>query len=172
MNSQTQIFERRNRSMVPAVVLLLIAGMGVGLGQAPADLENDFSTGMDKWRGDGTLATLEDKNAVCELKKTSKRTQEITHKIELDPEKSYLVSLKVRALPGGEKIKFRMASRSNKGAGFVTIDLEPDGKWLEKSITVKSTAEDRADDKVVALIFHEGEGVIQIDDIKVTEQAR
>jgi hypothetical protein len=57
------------------------------------------------------------------------------------------------------------------GAGFSGSELKPDGVWIDQSFSVKGAEGERLSDRVIAIVFHEGEGVIQIDDIKVVVSA-
>jgi len=148
--------------------MALILGIGlVALADDPKDLNSDFESGLGKWRGDGRLKTDEKGNKVCELKKKGKRTVEITHKIELPGNLAFDIHYKVRAMPGSKNVKLRRAVRNFGGAGFSGGELVADGKWVEQKFVAKAGVGDRKSDRVIALVFLEGEGVVQIDDIRV-----
>jgi len=148
--------------------VVLIFGIGVfALADDPKDLNCDFESGLGKWRGDGRLRTVEGGNKVCELKKKGKRTAEITHKIEIPGKLAFDIHYKVRAIPGSKNVKLRRAVRNAGGAGFSGGELVADGKWVEQKFGVKAGAGDRKSDRIIALVFIEGEGIIQIDDIRV-----
>ncbi len=153
-------------------IMALVLGFGMFVfADEPKDLNCDFENGMDRWRGDGRLREDEKGNRVCMLKKTGTRREEITHKIRLPGNLTFDIHYRVRAMPGGEKVRIRHAVKDLKGgAGFVTKDLVADGKWVEMKFGAKAAEGDRKSDRTVAIIFHEGKGVIEIDDIKVVNR--
>lgn len=148
-------------------MLWLIGLVVVVFADEPQDLNCDFESGMKKWRGDGRLKEDEKGNKVCQLKKRGKRRAEITHKIELPGNLTFDIHYRVRALQGSKNVKVRHSVRNPKGAGFVTKDLEADGKWVNMKFGAKAAEGDRKSDRIIAITFYEGEGIIQIDDIKV-----
>lgn len=151
-----------------AMVFACLLGLGTVVGADEAkDLNCDFESGMGKWRGDGRLRDDEKGNKVCQLKKQGSRRAEITHKIELPGDLAFDIHYRVRAMPGSTKVKVRHSVRNPKGAGFVTRDLKADGQWVDMKFTAKAEEGERKSDRVIAIIFYEGEGLIQIDDIKV-----
>ncbi|MFK5922811.1 MAG: hypothetical protein QM496_11585 [Verrucomicrobiota bacterium] len=133
----------------------------------PKDLNCDFESGMEKWRGDGRLKDDGKGNKVCQLKKKGSRRREITHKIELPGNLAFDIHYRVRAMPGSTNVKVRHSVRNPKGAGFVTKDLKADGQWVDMKFSAKAAEGDRKSDRIIGITFHEGEGIIQIDDIKV-----
>ncbi len=137
------------------------------LADDPKDLNCDFESGLNKWRGDGRLKDDEKGNKVCQLKKKGKRGAEITHKIELPGNLTFDIHYRVRAMPGSKNVKVRHSVRNPKGAGFVTKDLKADGQWVDMKFSAKAAEGDRKSDRIIGISFHEGEGIIQIDDIKV-----
>jgi len=137
------------------------------LADDPKDLNCDFESGLNKWRGDGRLKDDEKGNKVCQLKKKGKRRAEITHKIELPGNLAFDIHYRVRAMPGSKKVRVRHSVRNPKGAGFVTKDLNADGQWVDMKFSAKAAEGDRKSDRIIGIAFYEGEGVIQIDDIKV-----
>ncbi|MDF1812426.1 MAG: hypothetical protein P1V20_09430 [Verrucomicrobiales bacterium] len=147
----------------------LFVVLSAGLIQAadPEDLNCDFEGGMDRWRGDGRLTTDESGNRVCVLKKTNDRKKEIAHKIELPGAVSFEIHYRVRAMPGSENVVLRRSVRNPRGAGFSGAELKPDGKWVSQKFNAKGEEGQRESDRIIAITFHEGEGEIQIDDIKV-----
>lgn len=155
---------------------LLLAGASLVaslcLGADPASLSCDFESGLDGWRGDGRLVADETGNKVCQLKKTGKRKVEITQQVELEGDFIFEVHYRARALAGGEKIEIRRSIRTSSGAGFSGHELIPDGKWVQKSFSAKAQEGERSAARIIAITFHEGEGVVQIDDIKVVKKPR
>ncbi|MCF6314309.1 MAG: hypothetical protein L3J39_17810 [Verrucomicrobiales bacterium] len=159
----------KNRIKMRCVLgMLCVVSLAVVVfAEEPQDLNCDFESGLKKWRGDGRLKEDEKGNKVCQLKKKGKRRAEITHKIELPGDLAFDIHYRVRALQGSEKVKVRHSVRNSKGAGFVTKDLKGDGQWVDMKFSAKAAEGDRKSDRIIAIIFYEGEGVIQVDDIKV-----
>lgn len=151
------------------LVAVLVSGFAItALADDPKDLNCDFENGLDKWRGDGRLKTDEKGNKVCELKKKGKRTVEITHKVELPAKLTFDIHYRARAMAGSKDVRLRRAVRNDGGAGFSGSELVADGKWVEQKFSAK--AGDKKGDRIIAIVFFEGEGVIQIDDIRVVPQ--
>lgn len=157
---------------IGVAAMVMVFGFGVfALADDPKDLNCDFETGLDKWRGNGRLNADEKGNKVCELKKSGKRTAEITHAIQLPGDIVYEIQYRVRAMPGSENVRIRRVVRSGKGAGFSGSELTADGKWVEQKFHAKAEAGDLKSDRVIAIVFYEGTGVIQVDDIRVVPKA-
>ena len=103
------------------------------------------------------------------LKKSGKRTVEITHKLTVKGSASYVLQFKVRAIPGSSNIRIEKAVRRSGGdTTFTEIDLKADGEWVTQKIGIRPKEGARKSDYIIAIIFLEGKGQIQIDDIKVT----
>jgi hypothetical protein len=151
-----------------ALAMAMILGLGVvALADAPKDYKCDFENGMNKWRGNGRLKTDEKGNKVCELKKTGKRTSEITRNIQLPGVMVVDIYYKVRAMRGSENVRIRRAVRRTGFSGYSGKEVIADGKWVEHKFGAKGGEGDSKSDRVVAIIFFGGKGVIQIDDIRV-----
>ena len=135
------------------------------------DFNCDFENGLGKWRGNGSLRTDEKGNKVCELKKKGKRIAEITHQIEIPGDLIVDIHYRVRAMRGSRNVRIRRAIRNKGGSLYSGGDLVADGKWVEQKIGVKAGAGDRKSSRIIALIFLMGEGVIQIDDIRVVPRS-
>jgi len=63
--------------------------------------------------------------------------------------------------------KIRRAVRRPGFSSYSGKELIADGKWVEHKFGAKAGEGDSKGDRVVAIIFFEGKGVIQIDDVRV-----
>jgi len=57
--------------------------------------------------------------------------------------------------------------RSSGGSGFSGSEAVADEKWVEQKFGAKAGVGDRKSSRTIVIIFMEGEGIIQIDDIRV-----
>ncbi|MDF1657667.1 MAG: hypothetical protein P1U58_08640 [Verrucomicrobiales bacterium] len=134
----------------------------------PEEMTTNFENGSGRWKGDGRVREDETGNHAYVLKKRGPNIEVATFEVEFPDSSAYEIHYRVRAMPDGSGIEMRRGVRKPNGSGgFSDLKLEPNGEWVQTKFNARGGESKNDLERTIRLIFHRGEGEIQIDDIKI-----
>jgi hypothetical protein len=158
------------RTIVVAASLHLVAMTGAAAETRGNLLKNSsFENGVQFWKGDGKVVTLQPQNLkVYEIEASKSRLKEVSQEFELNELKQVQIVFRARSVNykgAGLRISVHV-----KGGGSLlwTRQLPEDGSWADIKLDYLTTNA-KEDRRELIIAAHLGTGEVQIDDVEVRE---
>jgi hypothetical protein len=129
-------------------------------------MNGGFETGIQFWRGDGKIVTLQDGNKVCQVEASKQRVRMVSQEFQM-PQRQVEILFRARSINyKGPGLRISMHVQ---GGGSLLWDrpFAEDGEW--KDYKLSYTRDGANERRQLVIGAHTGSGLIQIDNVEVRE---
>jgi hypothetical protein len=154
--------------MKKITLLTLLLTSSISLAADGPTLKNgDFEKGKLGWDGGGKATTLPEGGRVASLKPSKRSPDSLAQELDFGDAKQVKITFRARSVKYNG-LGFRISLRAPRGGGtFRDRELPQDGSWQNLEVVF---ARGNAPKLVLEFTALDGDGEIQVDDVKVTAE--